>query len=313
MPPINRTMTAAEWGLLIALGLLWGGSYFYNAVALTALPPLTIVAVRVGLGAAFFFPVVRLTGGRMPRDWASWRGFFTIGIVNNVIPFTLIVWAQSHVESGLAAILNATTPLFGVLVAHALTQDETISPARVAGVVIGFAGVIVMIGPDALAGAGSSVAAELALLLASLFYAYSGVYGRRFSQAGLKPIVTAAGQMTAAAIMMVPLALIVDRPWTLPAPGLDVLGALLGLAAISTTLAYVMYYRILATAGAVNLLLVTFLVPVSAILLGALFLHERLEASAFLGMAAIGLGLIAIDGRLIRRFRPRHTSMRAKK
>jgi drug/metabolite transporter (DMT)-like permease len=303
LAPINRTMTPTEWGLILALGLLWGGSYFYNAVALTALHPLTIVAIRVAVGGALLYAIVRATGGRMPRDADTWRGFFMMGLVNNVIPFSLIAWAQSHVESGAAAILNATTPLFAVLVAHYLTHDEKISPLRVGGVIIGFGGVVIMIGPDALAGAATDVLADLALLLASVFYAYSGVYGRRFSRAGLKPLVTATGQITASTVMMVPIALIVDQPWTVWMPGAGVWAALFGLAAISTTLAYVMYYRILATAGAVNLLLVTFLVPVSAILLGALFLGERLSANHYLGMAAIALGLAAIDGRVFRGLR----------
>ena len=303
LAPINRTMTPTEWGLILALGLLWGGSYFYVAVALEALHPLTIVAIRVAGGGALLYLVVRATGGRMPRDLDTWRGFFMMGLVNNVIPFSLIAWAQSHVESGAAAILNATTPLFAVLVAHYLTHDEKMSPLRVGGVIIGFGGVVIMIGPDALAGATTDVLADLALLLASVFYAYSGVYGRRFSRAGLKPLVTATGQITASTVMMVPIALIVDQPWTVAMPGAGVWAALFGLAAISTTLAYVMYYRILATAGAVNLLLVTFLVPVSAILLGALFLGERLSANHYLGMAAIALGLAAIDGRVVRGLR----------
>jgi drug/metabolite transporter (DMT)-like permease len=301
MPPhINRTMTSFEWALLILLALLWGGSYFYNAVALQALPPLTIVAVRAAGGALILYLVVRARGLAMPRDADTWRGFFTMGFLNNVVPFILIVWGQSHIASGLASILNATTPLFGVLVAHLMTHDERMTPARVGGVVVGFSGVVVMIGPDALAGATADVMAEIALLVASVFYAISGVYGRRFGRAGLAPMVTATGQITAASVILVPLALLFDQPWMLAMPGWPVWGSLFGLAAISTALAYVMYYRILATAGAVNLLLVTFLVPVSAILLGALILHEHLAFRHFAGVALIGLGLAAIDGRLLR-------------
>ena len=301
MPPaINRTMTPFEWGLLILLALLWGGSYFYVAIAVKALPPLTIVASRVVIGAALLYAVVRLTGARLPTDRATWSGFVVMGLINNVLPFSLIAWGQGHIPSGLAAILNATTPLFGVIVAHLTTLDERMTPARVAGLVIGFCGVVVMIGPDAVAGLNANLVAEFALLAASVLYAFSGVYGRRFGKAGLPPLVTATGQITASAVMMTPLALIFDRPWTLAMPGLAVWAALAGLGAISTCLAYIMYYRILKTAGAVNLLLVTFLVPASAILLGALILGERLEPRHFLGMAAIGLGLAAIDGRLLR-------------
>lgn len=301
--PSSRTMTATEWGLLVFLALLWGGSYFYIGVAIKVLPPFSIIAFRVALGALLLYAVVRLSGARLPTDAQVWRAFFVMGVLNNVVPFSLIAWGQSHIESGLAAIFNATTPLFGVVIAHVFTADERMTPARVAGLLIGFAGVIVMIGADALKGFGVDLVADLALLLASVFYASSGIYGRRFSKMGVSPMVTATGQITASTVILVPLALLVDRPWTLPTPSAPVWAALIGLAALSTTLAYVIYYRILATAGAVNLLLVTFLVPVSAIILGAVVLGERLHANHFLGMALIGFGLLCIDGRLLAVFR----------
>ena len=301
MPPvINRPMSRSEWGLLVFLGLLWGGSYFYVGVAVKELPPVTIVAFRVIVGALLLYFVVRLSGARMPRDRRSWMAFFVMGTMNNVLPFCLIAWAQGRIPSGFAAILNATTPLFAVLVAHFFTHDEKMTPSRIAGLIIGFLGVVVMIGPDALGAAGGDVAAELAALAASVLYAFSGVYGRRFARMGQSPMVTATGQITAAAIVMAPLSCIVDRPWTLPVPSLGVWAALLGLAAISTTLAYTIFYRILATAGAVNLLLVTFLVPVSALFLGIVFLRETINPDQILGIAAIGLGLAAIDGRPVR-------------
>lgn len=300
MPPINRQMTPTEWGLLVTLALLWGGSYFYIAVAVQAVPPLSIVAFRVTLGGILLYLVVRASGLRLPRDRATWGAFFAMGLMNNVIPFSLIAWAQSHVASGLAAILNATTPLFAVLLANFLTSDERMTPASVVGVVIGFVGVTIMIGPNALEGFTVDFLADLALLLASVFYALSPIYARRFGRAGVPPMVAATGQFTAATAMMLPLALVFDMPWTIPMPPAGVWAALIGLAALSTALAYVIYYRILATAGAVNLMLVTFLVPVSAILLGAVFLGERLSPNHFLGMGAIGLGLAAIDGRLWR-------------
>jgi len=294
---IHRSMTGTEWGLLLLLCTVWGGSYFYNGVAIKVLPPFTIVAFRVTLGAALLYLLVRLSGQSMPRDGATWRAFFVMGLTNNVVPFSLIAWAQGQVASGFAAILNATTPIFAVLLANVMTTDERMTPGRLAGVFIGFAGVAVMIGPDALAGVTEDLGADFALLLASVFYAFSPIYGRRFSRQGIRPMVAATGQFTAASAMMVPLCLAVDAPWTLPVPGLPVWGALLGLAAVSTAFAYIIYYRVLATAGAVNLMLVTFLVPVSAIILGALFLDERLAPVDFAGMAVIGLGLAAIDGR----------------
>ncbi len=301
MPPaVNRTMTPAEWALLVTLALLWGGSYFYIAIAIKVLPAFTIVAFRVVVGGTLLYLAVRATGAAMPRDAAAWRGYLVMGFLNNVVPFSLIAWAQSHVTSGLAAILNATTPLFAVVFAHYLTGDERMTAGRVAGVIIGFAGVIVMIGPDALGGLNADLMSELALLLASVFYALSPIYARRFGRAGHAPIVSAMGQFAAASVMMVPLAIFIDRPWTLPMPGLDVWAALIALATLSSAVAYIIYYRLLKTAGAVNLMLVTFLVPVSAILLGAVFLHERLALADFAGMALIGLGLAAIDGRALR-------------
>lgn len=308
MPPvIHRSMTAGEWSLLVFLAVLWGGSYFYVGVAIKVLPPIEIVAVRVTLGALLLYLVVRITGARMPRDRGTWGAFFVMGVTNNVIPFNLIGWAQGHVASGLAAILNATTPLFAVVLAHYLAKDEPMRPARIAGVLIGFGGVVIMIGPDAVTGATTDLVADLALLLASVFYAFSPIYARRFGRRGLSPMVTATGQFTAAATVMIPLALIVDHPWTQPLPGPPVFAALIGLGALSSALAYIIYYRILAAAGAVNLLLVTFLVPITAILLGALFLHEHLAVNHFLGMACIGLGLAAIDGRVFRALRTRAT------
>jgi drug/metabolite transporter (DMT)-like permease len=293
-------MTSSEWAMLLALSVLWGGSFFFTGVALAELPPFTIVVLRVGLAALILNLAICAVGLRMPRDGRTWRAFFAMGLLNNVLPFCLIVWGQTQIMSGLAAILNATTPLWTVIVAHLLTPDEKMTGRRFIGVIVGFVGVIVMIGPDALAGFSTNVVAQLAVLAAGVSYAFAGVYGRRFRRMGTAPMLTATGQVTASTIMLLPVALIVDHPWTLPAPTLPTWGAVLGIASLSTALAYVLYFRILATAGATNLLLVTFLIPVSAILLGSLVLGERLGLTHLLGMALIGAGLAAIDGRLMR-------------
>jgi len=299
----HRSMTPTEWGLILALAVIWGGSFFFNAIALTALPPFTIVAVRTALGGAFLAVAVLATGSAFPRTRSVWLAFLTMGFFNNVIPFSLIAFGQQSIPSGLASILNATTPIFTVIIAHLFTRDERMTPARVVGVLLGFAGIVVMIGPDALVEATGHVVAELAVLAACVSYAVSAVFARRFSRLGQPPMVTAAGQFAAAALVMVPLALVVDQPWTLPMPGAGVWGALLGLSGLASFVAYILYYRILATAGAVNLMLVTFLIPISAILLGAVLLHERLSLNHYLGMAIVGLGLGAIDGRVFRLFR----------
>lgn len=300
MPPPNpvaRPMTPLEWGMLLALSAVWGGSFFFNAVAVRELPVLTVVAARVALAAVLLLALLRLRGERMPRDRRIWAAFLAMGLLNNVVPFTLIVRGQQDVASGVASILNAATPLFTVLLAHVLTRDERLTPGRLAGAAIGFLGVAAMIGAEASRDLGGHVLAELLCLAAALSYGFAGIYGRRFRALGVTPMAAAAGQVTASSAILLPLALLVDRPWTLPTPSAGAIAALIGVAAISTALAYVLYFRVLATAGATNLALVTFLIPVSAILLGALFLDETLAPRHFLGMALIGLGLAAIDGR----------------
>jgi drug/metabolite transporter (DMT)-like permease len=290
-------MSALAWSLLVALSVLWGGSFFFVGVAVAELPPLTLVVLRVGLAAAILWAALPLLRVAPPRGLRAWGAIAVMGLLNNAIPFSLIVWAQQSLPSGLAAILNATTPLWTVLVAHALTAEERITPARLAGALLGFLGVAVMMGPDILGGAVAAGAATAAMLAATLSYAVAGVWGRRFRALGVQPMQAAAGQVSASALMILPLAMLVDRPWELAMPSGAAVASVLGLAALSTALAYVIYFRILALAGAVNLLLVTFLVPVSAILLGTLVLHEALLARHLVGMALIGAGLVAIDGR----------------
>jgi drug/metabolite transporter (DMT)-like permease len=294
---INPRMTAPEWAMLVALSIIWGGSFFFVEVAIEEVAPLTLVATRVGGAAILLVAALWIRGNRLPGGLSLWLAFIFMGFLNNVVPFSLIAWGQIHLGAGVASILNATTPLFTVLVAHFATVDERMTPTRVAGLIIGFFGVTVMIGADTLAGSADQLLAQLAVLAASMSYALSAVYARRFRRFGVQPMTAAAGQMIGASLVMVPLALILDKPWTMAWPSAPVLGSLFGLAFLSTFVAYIIYYRILATAGSVNLMLVTFLVPVSAILLGALVLGERLSTNHFLGMAAIGLGLAAIDGR----------------
>jgi drug/metabolite transporter (DMT)-like permease len=296
---MNKTMGTTEWAMLLILSLLWGGSYFFIGVAVKELPTLTIMMLRVGIAALTLNFVIRVIGQSLPRDPKIWLAFFGMGLMNNVIPQSLIVWGQTQIPSGLASILNATTPLFGVLIAHFFTGDEKMTGRKLAGVVVGFAGVAIMIGPSALSGLGTHVWAQVAVLLASAFYGISGVYGRRFKRMGVEPMMTATGQLTASTLMIAPLALLVDHSWTLAMPSFDTWAAIGGLAILSTALAYLLFFRILATAGTTNLLLVTFLIPVSAVLLGFLFLGEHLETKHFIGMAGIALGLAAIDGRLL--------------
>lgn len=301
-------MGTREWLLLLVLSVLWGGSFFFNAVALADLPTLTVVFARVAIAAAVLWLVI-VSSGRLARAHLTlWPAFLIMGVLNNVIPFTLIVWGQTRIGSGLASILNATTPLFTVVLANWLTLDERITPARLAGVLAGLAGVAVMIGADALAELGLEVTAQLAVLAAALSYAFAGLFGRRFR--GTPPLVTAAGQLSASTLMLLPLVWLVDDPANLAPPSMITWGAIAGLGLLSTALAYVIYFRILATAGATNLLLVTFLIPVSAVLLGTGVLGEILAPRQVAGMALIGIGLAAIDGRPWTAFRLRFAARR---
>jgi drug/metabolite transporter (DMT)-like permease len=289
-------MGAADWLLLIALSIVWGGSFFFAKVAVAEVPPLTIVLVRVGLAAIALLVVLRAIGQAMPRDPRVWAAFFGMGLLNNLIPFSLIFWGQTQIGSGLAAILNSTTPLFTVLVAHVLTAEEKLTPKRLVGVVLGIAGVAVMIGPQVLGGLGGAVLAQLAVLGAALSYGFASIFGRRFR--ALPPMVTATGQVSATSVMMLPIVCLVDRPWTLPVPGWSTVLALVGLALLSTAFAYVLYFKLLARVGATNAALVTLLIPPSALMLGSAVLGEALTGRAWAGMALIALGLVALDGRL---------------
>jgi drug/metabolite transporter (DMT)-like permease len=292
------TMSATDWALLIVLSILWGGSFFFAKLAVLELPPLTVAFGRVAIAAVILLVLARMTGTALPATFAAWRRYAVMGFLNNALPFGLIFWGQTHIPSGLAAILNATTPLFTVLVAHWATADEKLTCARLAGVAAGLTGVIVMIGPDMLRELGVDVLGQIACLTAALSYAFAGVYGRRFR--GEPPMQVAAGQLAASSLILAPVAFVIDRPWTLAPPSSTTLAALVALASLSTALGYILYFRILARAGATNLLLVTFLIPVSAILLGTLILGEQLSPRHVVGMAAIALGLAAIDGRLLR-------------
>ena len=303
---INTSMGAREWTMLVTLSVLWGGSFFFIGVAVSDLPPLTIVTMRVTIAAIALWSIALAAGLRPPKQAKVWGAFLGMGLLNNAIPFTLIVWGQTQIASGLASILNAATPIFTVLVAGVLLPDERATPMKVLGVAAGFLGVVVMIGLPAFGG-GDNLFAQIAVVTATVSYAFAGVYGRRFKAMEISPIITAAGQVTASSLLLAPVALIVDGPVDTTQVGLDTWAAIAALALLSTAVAYVLYFKLLASAGATNLLLVTLLVPVSAIVLGSVFLDESLEAVHFLGMALIALGLSAIDGRLWRRGVPERT------
>ena len=306
LSPINKTMGPVEWGLLLLLSMVWGGSFFFVEVALEDLPPFTVVFARVSLAAAMLVALIYLTGRRMPGERRFWGAILVLAMFTNLIPFSLIVWGQTQITGALASILNATTLIFTVIIAHFFTGDERMTLNRLAGVLLGFAGVAVLVGPDALQGLGANVLGQLAVVGAAVSYSIGGVFARRLS--AIPPLMISAGQLTTSSVLMLPIMLIVDRPWTLELPGAPAWGAMLGLSLVSTAAAYLMYFRILAVAGASNLMLVTLLIPVSAIALGVSILGEVLLPIHLAGMGLIGLGLLCIDDRALSMLRRRFRS-----
>ena len=295
---INQTMSTKDWSMLLTLSFLWGGSFFFIGVAVTELPPLTIVTLRVGLAAIILWIFFLVSGQEVPKSLSLWRTFFVLGLLGNAIPFSLIVWGQTHIASGLASIINATTPLFTILIAGTLLSDERITGGKLIGVALGILGVAVLIiGPSRMIEITSDTTAQLAVVGAAISYGFATVYGRRFKAMGISPLTTVIGQVTTATVILLPLALILERPDQLSNPSIQVWLAVFSLAAFSTVLAYILFFRILSSAGATNVVLVTFLVPITASLLGWLVLDEQLYIEHFIGMVFIGLGLASIDGR----------------
>ena len=295
---INQRMGARDWAMLLLLSFLWGGSFFFISVAVSELPPFTLVTMRVGLAAVTLWLVLLVSGYPIPKSPEVWRAFMMMGLLGNALPFSLIAWGQTHIGAGLASIINATTPIFTILIAGAFLSDEHITPRKMLGVTAGLAGVIVLIGPSALLELGTNTMAQLAVIGAAVSYSSATVFGRRFKAMGISPLDTAVGQVTASTIILLPVVWFIDKPLQLANPSLQVWLSILALAIFSTAFAYILFFRILSSSGATNVVLVTFLAPVTASLLGWLMLDEQLQAKHFIGMACIGLGLAIIDGRL---------------
>jgi drug/metabolite transporter (DMT)-like permease len=284
-----------SWLLLLLLSVLWGGSFFFTGVAVRELPPLTIVMVRVTLGAALLLSVIHVAGGSLPKTVAGWRPFLVMGLLNNVIPFSLMAAAQMYISSGLASVLNATTPLFTVLVLASF-GDERLTARRIVGVVVGLAGVAILRGP-AFGDAHSQTIGLLLCLGGTLSYGFSGLWGRR-KLVGVPAITSATCQLICSSAVMIVIAAAVERPWQLPMPSAATWLSLLGIAVLSTALAYIVFFEIMIRSGAANVMLVTLLIPVTAILLGYLVLGEPLSAREIAGALIIGSALLVIDGRV---------------
>jgi drug/metabolite transporter (DMT)-like permease len=304
---IRTVMDKSDWAILVTLALIWGGAFFFIGVAVRHVPPLTYVWLRLTIAAAAMWLFLKFKGEKLGLPRQVWGSILLLALLNNALPFTLFGWGQTHIASGLASILNATTPIWGVVVAHFLTSDERMTSRKIVGVLLGFGGVATMIGPTLLSNIGNDALAQLACVTASLSYALAAVWARRFKRMGLSPMSVTTGQLTAGAAMMLPLALFVDRPWEHAVPPLSAWGAIVALALLCTAFGYVMYFRLIDSAGATNALLVTLLVPPTAIVLGSFFLGEQLAPQDFAGLLLIGLGLAAIDGRLLTIWRKRRT------
>ncbi|MCK1281462.1 DMT family transporter [Bradyrhizobium sp. 61] len=300
MSPNDNRIDARDWSLLAVLSVLWGGSFFFNGAALRELPPLTLVFLRVALGAAILLPLLRMQGIGLPKGMAGWKPFVAIGLLNNVIPFSLIVLGQTFIPSGLASILNATTPLFTVMV-MAAAGEEALQMRRVAGVALGLAGVIILRGWGIETRPGQGLG--ILLCLGGAFsYGFAALAARRLLK-DAPPLGTATFQLMASTVMMAVVAGAVEQPWHLSMPGLTTWLAVLGLAALSTALAYIVFFQIIRRSGATNVMLVTLLIPVTAILLGWLVLGEPISAREIAGAIVIGSALLVIDGRALRLLR----------
>lgn len=292
------TMSPSQWALLLLLGVLWGATFFFNGVAVREVPVLTIVLVRVGLAALVLLPIVWLARIRFPRTLQEWAPFIGMSILNNVIPFAIMLVGQKYITSGLTSVLNATTPLWAALLAHAFTQDDRLKPSTIVGVLLGIAGVAVLMGPELLGGSNANAFGMACVLLSAVFYGLSALWGRRLR--GYPPLLTACCQMVCSTILIAPITLTVDRPWLTSMPSVHVVAALVCLAVFSTALAYLVFYRIVTVSGPSNAMLVTLINPVCAIGLGAIFLGETLLQRHMFGALVIASALLVIDGRLLK-------------
>lgn len=299
----QKKMTTLAWLLLLAMAALWGISFVFIKIAVSEIQPMTLVFVRTLLAAIVLLAVCWVTGVRMPTDWKAWRDYAVLGFFSSSSAFSLIFWAQQYIDASLSAILIAATPFFTVIVAGLLLADERFTPQKIAGAIIGFIGVILVVGPRYLMGLGDHLLAELAVLLAAACYATASIWGRRFS--GESPLATATGQITASAVMMLPMALLFEEPLQMGIPSWPVIGAVVALAIFCTALTYLLFFQVLKMAGASNATLVGLVIPVFAMLFAVPILGESITLLNVSGMAVIGLGMMVLDGRPLAALRGR--------
>jgi drug/metabolite transporter (DMT)-like permease len=300
----NIQPSAKDWLLIALLAFIWGGSFLFGRILMIEWPPFTVVFLRVFIAALTLWVFVLMTARKFPMERSILSAVLIMGILNNVIPFSLILIGQQEIGSGLAAVVNAMTPIWTLIIANQFTSDEKFSTNKILGICFGFMGVATLIGADFMQGLTASAWAQGAVLGATISYGFAGVWGKRFK--GQDPIIISTGQLTASSLVMLPLIFLIEDPFSIPAPDLEMIVALLGLAIVCTAFAYVLFFKILSNVGATNVSLVTFLVPVSAILLGIFWLGETLTLSNIIGMILIITGLSLVDGRILKMTRLRH-------
>jgi drug/metabolite transporter (DMT)-like permease len=291
-------MDGQDWGLLILLSILWGGAYFFAGVAVKELPPLTVVLARIFLAAVALLPLFWYFGHSLPKSFSDWLPYIGMGLLNNVLPFSLIFFGQTQITVGLSSIINAMTPLFTVLV-MARFQEELLTVNRIIGVLLGVVGVAVLRGFDGPIDASQTLGIALCLG-AALSYGFAALWGRRHL-VGVPPIKSATCQLMCSTLIMAVIVSIIDQPWTLAAPSQGTVLSLVTLAVFGTALAYIIFFKVLVRAGASNVMLVTLLIPVTALFLGNVFLGEPIQLKEVIGAVIIGAGLLFIDGRAIKR------------
>jgi drug/metabolite transporter (DMT)-like permease len=296
--PLQAT-TIKDWGILLFLGLIWGCSFLFANIAVREIPPVTLVFLRVGFASLALCIVMVIQGLSFRPFIENWRGFTVLGLLSCALPFFLIASSQRFIGPGLGGILNATVPIFMVPLAHFLTKDERLTLRKALGVILGFSGVVVLLGPAAISHFSSSTMAALAALTASLSYAFGGLEARKFKK--YPALVISTGGLLISSIFMLPISLLYDRSLSLPMPSLHALSAILALALLSTTFAFVIFYWLIGRIGATNTSLVTFLIPISAVIVGTMFSNETFGWNDFAGMLIIGVSLLIIDGRLFSR------------
>lgn len=296
---VQKSISTQSWGLLLLLSLLWGASFLSITISLEQVGPFTSVAHRVFWAMILLWAVVFVTRKPVPTSALAWVGLLGMGVLNNVIPFSLMAWGQLHIESGLTAILNSFTAVIGVVIAAIFLADEKLTAQKLIGAVLGFVGVAVAIGLDNLTKFNVTSLAQLAVIAGTVSYACAGVWARKTIK-DVSPIVAAAGMLTGSTLVMVPLALMIEGPFDTNLT-LRTWAALGYISIAATAGAYLIYYRLLAQIGSGNLMVVTLLVVPIAIVLGALVLGEQLLPQALIGFAILAVGLLVIDGRLIKR------------